>query len=260
MIHSVFNTDHANPSTNKSSSYLDLSPLYGSSDQQVKAIRRNDGSGKLHEDVFADFRLLFMPPSTGALLILFCRNHNVRRVCSFSHWSSDNLYAHQYIAEKLLKINEFGTFRSLSTLMLEHVEQQDDELFNRARLVNCGWFTNVILGDYVGAILGLTRDGSPWRLNPLEVRPQSLYIYPTLYRLTECYFSQTMRESTHEFSPVGQGNVVSLEFNFLYRWHTALSVSDTTWTENLFTKLFDGKSVDEVENLVVGFLFSIHID
>lgn len=26
-----------------------------------------------------------------------------------------------------------------------------------------------ILRDYVGVILGLVRDGSPWRLNPLEV-------------------------------------------------------------------------------------------
>lgn len=27
----------------------------------------------------------------------------------------------------------------------------------------------IILGDYVGAILGLVRDGLSWRLNPLEV-------------------------------------------------------------------------------------------
>jgi linoleate 10R-lipoxygenase len=28
----------------------------------------------------------------------------------------------------------------------------------------------IILGDYVGAILGLVRDGRAWRLNPREVR------------------------------------------------------------------------------------------
>ena len=37
-----------------------------------------DGSGKLWDDVFADKRILLMPPSVGALLVLFCRNHNVR--------------------------------------------------------------------------------------------------------------------------------------------------------------------------------------
>jgi linoleate 10R-lipoxygenase len=46
---------------------------------------------------------------------------------------------------------------------------QDDEIFNRARLVNCGLFVQIILGDYVGAILGLARDGLTWRLNPMEV-------------------------------------------------------------------------------------------
>jgi len=46
---------------------------------------------------------------------------------------------------------------------------QDDEIFHRSRLVNCGLFMQIILGDYVGAILGLVRDGLTWRLNPLEV-------------------------------------------------------------------------------------------
>jgi hypothetical protein len=46
---------------------------------------------------------------------------------------------------------------------------QDDEIFNRSRLVNCGLFMQIILGDYVGGILGLVRDGLTWRLNPLEV-------------------------------------------------------------------------------------------
>lgn len=30
----------------------------------------------------------------------------------------------------------------------------------------------VILRDYVGAILGLARDGSPWRLDPLMVNQE----------------------------------------------------------------------------------------
>ena len=48
-------------------------------------------------------------------------------------------------------------------------DNQDDEIFNRARLINCGWFMQIILRDYVGAILGLQRDGFDWRLNPLMV-------------------------------------------------------------------------------------------
>ena len=51
----------------------------------------------------------------------------------------------------------------------EQKRLQDDEIFSRSRLVNCGFFMQIILGDYVGAILGLVRDGLSWRLKPLEV-------------------------------------------------------------------------------------------
>jgi linoleate 10R-lipoxygenase len=77
VIHSIFDTDHTDWAINNASSYLDLSPLYGSSADAVDSIRRKDGTGRLWEDVFADSRLLLMPPSTCALLVLLCRNHNV---------------------------------------------------------------------------------------------------------------------------------------------------------------------------------------
>lgn len=78
VIHSCFNTSHRDWTINEASSYLDLSPLYGSSEQDLEKVRKNDGTGKLWEDVFADSRILFMPPAVCALLVLFCRNHNVR--------------------------------------------------------------------------------------------------------------------------------------------------------------------------------------
>lgn len=77
IIHSIFETSHADGSINNASSYLDLSILYGSSEKQVSSVRRLDGSGKIWNDVFADSRLLFMPPSVCALLVIFSRNHNV---------------------------------------------------------------------------------------------------------------------------------------------------------------------------------------
>ena len=61
-----------------------------------------------------------------------------------------------------------------------------------------------------------------------------------------------MRELDHEFVPVGQGNVVSVEFNLLYRWHATLSEQDTTWTTNMFNRLFEDKNPGEVKaNLLV---------
>lgn len=77
IIHTIFETSHADWSINSVSSYLDLSLLYGSSEKQVNSVRTLDGSGRIWNDVFADPRLLFMPPSVCALLIIFSRNHNV---------------------------------------------------------------------------------------------------------------------------------------------------------------------------------------
>ena len=83
VIHSIFNTNHTDWTINDASSYLDLSVLYGSSESQVDSVRRKDGSGrkegfgKLWDDVFADSRLLHMPPASCALLVLLNRNHNV---------------------------------------------------------------------------------------------------------------------------------------------------------------------------------------
>jgi linoleate 10R-lipoxygenase len=77
VIHSIFNTDPHDITINNVSSYVDLSILYGSSDKDADSVRRKDGTGMLWNDVFADNRLRFMPPSVGALLVLFSRNHNV---------------------------------------------------------------------------------------------------------------------------------------------------------------------------------------
>lgn len=52
----------------------------------------------------------------------------------------------QYIAEKLLEINEKGTFVDPETLSGDDpaskakLLSQEEEIFQTARLINCGWF------------------------------------------------------------------------------------------------------------------------
>jgi len=85
IIHNIFDTDHSSPgdTINKANNYLDLSPLYGTSPEAVDRVRLNDGTGRLKEDVFADPRLLGMPPAVCALLVIFNRNHNVSPPATF---------------------------------------------------------------------------------------------------------------------------------------------------------------------------------
>lgn len=170
IIHSIFNTDSRSTgwTMNKASSYLDLSPLYGSSQETVDRLRRHDGTGRLLDDVFADSRLIYMPPAVCALLIIFNRNHNVSlQPLLHPHCALASLSL-KYVAEKILSINERGNFKYPPLTDLD-ARAQDEEIFQRARLVNTGYFMQIILRDYVGAILGLTRDGSSWRLDPLMV-------------------------------------------------------------------------------------------
>ena len=55
-----------------------------------------------------------------------------------------------------------------------------------------------------------------------------------------------MRDSDHSFVPVGEGNVVSIEFNLLYRWHATLSTPDTAWTTKMLEELLKGQDPTEV--------------
>lgn len=83
----------------------------------------------------------------------------------------------QYIASHLLSINEARTFEEPPPLdggeISEKFLKQDNEIFERARLVNCGHFMSAILADYIPVILGLNREGSDWILSPLEVGPHT---------------------------------------------------------------------------------------
>lgn len=211
VIHTVFRTSHRNVDINETSSYVDLSPLYGHNQEAQDKVRVRDGRGLLLPDVFAEDRLLLLPPAVCALLVLFSRNHN-------------------YIAKKLLDINERGTYVDPSTLRSDKPAEkakllaQEEELFQIARLINCGWFASVVFSDYFSCILGLVRTGSSWSLDPF----------------------QEIRNQDHSVFERGKGNACSVEFNCLYRWHATTSVKDEEWVAQVFEKVFDGKDPEAV--------------
>ncbi len=83
-------------------------------------------------------------------------------------------------------------------------------------------YINIIMFDYVRAILGLNLTGNLWEL---DIRALGPHVYSS------------------QGAPMGIGNQVSCEFNLLYRWHSAISDRDDKWTTAFTQKLFPGKDI-----------------
>jgi hypothetical protein len=139
LIVDLFHTSHKDINVNMASSYLDLSPLYGSSEAEQNLVRTFQ-NGTIQPDSYSDRRLEVFPPGVAALMICFNRFHN-------------------YVAQQLALINEGGRFAiptkiSIAATIRETkegiapeemeaevqqaytaaMEKVDNDLFNTARL------------------------------------------------------------------------------------------------------------------------------
>lgn len=236
IIHDLFWTDFRDMTKSKTSSYLDLSPLYGSN-QDMQYTIRTFQNGKLKPDAYADKRLNGMPPGVSVLLIMFNRFHN-------------------HVAEHLAAINEGGRFTpppgprpgisNPEPAGLDKAQdyaqrksdaawkKYDEDLFQTARLVTSGLYINITLVDYVRNIVNLNRCDTTWTLDPRQEMGRDA--------------------GTAKGAEAGTGNVVSAEFNLCYRWHSCISEKDDRWIQDFYMDLF-GKSATEVgiQDMVMGF-------
>ena len=96
VIHECFQTSKTDPWVNETSSYVDLSTLYGNTEKEQKRVRTYK-NGTIWPDSIASDRIMMMPPGVIAVLLLFSRNHN-------------------HIAEGLLSVNEQEKYSSWDTL------------------------------------------------------------------------------------------------------------------------------------------------
>ncbi|KAI9884215.1 MAG: hypothetical protein M1823_004008 [Watsoniomyces obsoletus] len=209
IIHDLFQTDHRDFNISKTSSYLDLSPLYGDTQEDQNMIRTFK-DGKIKPDCFAEQRLLSFPPGCGVILIMFNRFHN-------------------YVVEQLAVINEGGRFTKPNEGLTPELQEKswakyDNDLFQVGRLITCGLYINITLLDYLRTIVNLNRSNTTWTLDPRVEMGK--------------VFGQ-------DGTPRGMGNQVSAEFNLVYRWHSAISERDDKWTQQLYRDLF-GKEAHEV--------------
>ena len=96
VIHECFQTNRDNPWINETSSYVDLSTLYGNTGKEQKRVRTYE-NGKIWPDSIASERIMMMPPGVIAVLLMFSRNHNT-------------------IAENLLSVNEDGLYQDWDSI------------------------------------------------------------------------------------------------------------------------------------------------
>jgi hypothetical protein len=96
VIHECFQTSRKDHWINETSSYVDLSTLYGNTGEEQKRVRTYE-DGLIYPDSIASDRIMMMPPGVIAVLLMFSRNHN-------------------HIAESLLAVNEDGKYKPWNTL------------------------------------------------------------------------------------------------------------------------------------------------
>ena len=102
--------------------------------------------------------MLFLPPIACALLVLYCRQHNyIACVLCYTHPTLP--CSHLTFRDKLLEINERRRWvhpndnHAWNKLTEEQKMTQDDQIFNTARLINCGHFASAVFGDYLHSLV-----------------------------------------------------------------------------------------------------------
>ncbi|KAN0062754.1 hypothetical protein ACQY0O_004949 [Thecaphora frezii] len=204
VIHECFQSNWEKPHINDTSSYLDLSTLYGSSQVEQDRVRRFE-DGLLFPDTFGSDKIRMMPPGVQAICVLFSRLHN-------------------HVARRLREINEKGLYKDARDATIEELEWQDEDIFQLARNVTVAHFASAVMRDYISAILNTVRANSEWHLD----------------------LGGEIQQVGGSRLERGTGNVVSAEFNVMYRWHAALSGSDDYWMQDTLRKAFPDKRMDEL--------------
>ena len=113
----IFRTNRQDANISDTSSYLDLSPLYGRN-QEIQNTVRTFKDGLLKPDTFAEERLLGQPPGVCVMLVMYSRFHN-------------------YVAQNIAAINDDNRFpmpRQGDPDYNLKIQKRDNDIFQTARL------------------------------------------------------------------------------------------------------------------------------
>ncbi|KAL8711250.1 MAG: hypothetical protein Q9220_004395 [cf. Caloplaca sp. 1 TL-2023] len=208
IIHDIFRTNRRDANISDTSSYLDLSPLYGRNQETQNSVRTFK-DGLLKPDTFAEERLLGQPPGVCVMLVMYSRFHN-------------------FAAQNIAAINEDGRFSMPATDDADYdqkMKKRDNDIFQTARLIVGGMYINISLHDYIRGITNVHHSNSTWTLDP-RIEVAATDNTPAVER--------------------GVGNMVSAEFNLLYRFHSSISKRDDQWTDEFFRGIYGDKEPEKI--------------
>jgi hypothetical protein len=98
-----------------------------------------------------------------------------------------------------------------------------------------GLYSSIAVMDYLRGFMGMHAVDTSWTLDPRQ-------------EIGKQYDGQGI--------PRGVGNQVSVEFNLLYRFHSAISKRDEDWTAKFFNHIFEGKDPATMD--ITEFMRTLH--
>ncbi|EPQ26740.1 uncharacterized protein PFL1_05719 [Pseudozyma flocculosa PF-1] len=200
LSHERFQGSRETPHINDTSSYADLSIIYGNTQPEQDRVRTFE-NGTIFPDTIASRELLLRPPSVVTIAILFARYHN-------------------HLAGRIYEIDEQGLYKSAAEADVDHLKWQDEDIFQKARNVNVATFANVIVGDFLAAILDTLRADSSW---------------------TPDLGGKSTERQQH-----GTGDAAAAESSLLYRWFAAASASDDCFMQETLHRGFPKTAIDDI--------------
>ncbi|KAM5363819.1 hypothetical protein ACJZ2D_011795 [Fusarium nematophilum] len=275
IIHDIFRTNDSDKNISDTSSYLDLSPLYGFTDEMQRKIRDDRYKlGLLKPDTFAEDRLLRQPPGVCIMLVMYNRYHN-------------------YVATQLRRINENGRFSvpskyelpPLAAAAKAYVKDQDKVFQEQLSQYKDAWkdhksaglgdddkgdakfaeLTRVLrhrLDEVLPGPKGKTTLGQFYKahaaawdkldddlFNTARLITCGMYIQISIHDYlralmgfhnynTNFTLDPRLNMAEHKNVSRGLGNQVTVEFNLLYRFHCAISLKDESYAEDFMTEYF----------------------
>ncbi|KAK4201585.1 heme peroxidase [Triangularia verruculosa] len=244
IIHDIFRTNDADKNISDTSSYLDLSPLYGFNEEMQRQVRDDTYRlGLLKPDTFAEDRLLRQPPGVCIMLVMYNRYHNyatapLRRINENGRFSIPTKFEgskHQAAAREFVKGHGGDSYHE--NTLAEYAKVYDEYVANGKNLEATPRYDNAVkaLETYI------------YKHAPCKKKVEEFYrAYDAAWKKRDDDLFNTARlitcglyiQTAAKTATRGLGNQVTVEFNLLYRFHCAISARDEEYAENAMRDMF----------------------